>query len=164
MPNIRQVTMEFSLEVLSECGFPLALLGKARSLRFLRQDTWGFQVSFKVQPARISPFKKKLKEQYEAVTGIQPLYPSDKDGLETLLIRGRWLRKTSVHRRDEAAKTLRSLSSCQAYFLRSPEVVGEKLRVSIGREQSKIEQMLAKFDKLKVPYHVAKPAELRPEG
>ncbi len=156
--------MEFPLELVSECGFPLALLRKARFLRFLKQDTHGFQVGFKVQTTSISAFKKKLKEQYEAVTGIHPLYPSDKDGFETLLIRGRWLRKNSVHRRDQAAKTLRSLSSCQAYFLRPPRVVGEKLRVSIGAEQSKIEQMLAKFDKLKVPYRVAKPAELPLEG
>jgi hypothetical protein len=44
--------------------------------------------------------------------------------------------------------------------LASPEVVGEKLRVSMGSEQSKIRRTLARFDERKVPYSVAKLAEL----
>ncbi len=92
MPNTRQLTMEFPLEVLSESGFPLALLSIARFLRFLRQDLYGFQISCKVQTAEISAFKKKW-EQYEAVRGVEKLHRANKDGLETLLIRGRWLRR-----------------------------------------------------------------------
>ena len=151
MPKMRQLTLEFPLEVLSESGFPLALLRTARFLRFLRQDTYGFQISYQVQTAKISAFKKKL-EQYKAVTGIKRLYPVDRDGLETLLIRGRWLRNEGVNRRDQAAKMLRSLSNCQNYLLRPPEVVGKKLRISIKGEQSKIRQLLKRFDRLKVPY------------
>lgn len=160
MPNMLQVTMEIPLAVLSESGFPLALLGKGRFLRFLRQDPYGFQVSYKVPTAEVSEFKKRLREQYEAVLGMERLHRNDEDGLETLLIRGRWMHKRSLKRRDQAAKTLRSLSGCQAYFLRSPKVVGENLWVSIGGEPSKIRQRLAKFDKLKVPYSVANFAEL----
>ncbi len=154
MPNMRQLTMEFPLEVLSESGFPLALLRIARFLGFLRQDLYGFQISCKVQTAEISAFKKKW-EQYESIVRVLRLYPANKDGLETLLIRGRWLRKGSLNSRDQAAKILRSLSKCQKYFLLSPEVVGEKLRVAIAGEQSKITQLLARFDKSKIPYRIA---------
>ena len=61
------------------------------------------------------------------------------------------MKRESRNSRDQAAKTLRSLRACQIYLLRSPEVVGEKLRVAIEGEQSKIKQLLAKFDKRKVP-------------
>ncbi len=163
MPNVRQITVEFPLEVLSEAGFPVALLRVARFLRFLRQDPYGFQISCKVQTAEISAFKKKW-EQFEAVLGVERLYRANKDGLETLLIRGRWLRKGSVNSRDQAAKILRSLSNCQKYLLGPPEVVGKKLRVAIEREQSKIGQLLAKFDKTRVPYRIAKLAEPAPRA
>jgi hypothetical protein len=163
MPNMRQLTVELPLEVLSESGFPLALLKIGRFLRFLRQDLYGFQISCKVRTAEISAFKKRW-EQYESVVRVVQLYRANKDGLETLLIRGRWLRKGSVNSRDQAAKILRSLSNCQKYLLRPPEVVGKKLRVAIEGEQSKIGQLLAKFDKLKVPYRIAKLAELAPKA
>src|SRR5713101_5044309 len=159
MPNVRQITVEFPLEVLSEAGFPVALLRVARFLRFLRQDLYGFQIGCKVQTAGISAFKRKW-EQFGAVLGVERLYRADKDGLETLLIRGRWLRKGSVSSGDQAAKILRSLSNCQKYLLRPPEVAGEKVRVAIEGEQSKIRQLLARFDKTRVPYRIAKSAEL----
>ncbi len=66
--------------------------------------------------------------------------------------------------RDRAAKILRSLSKCQTYLLQSPEVTGEKLRVAIGGEPSKIRQLLARFDKQRAPYRIAKPAELAAKG
>src|SRR5712692_2210458 len=162
MPNLRQITVEFPLEVLSEAGFPVALLRVARFLRFLRQDPYGFQISCKVPTAEFSTFKNKW-EQYESVVSVNKLYRANKDGLETLLIRGRWLRKGSVSNRDQAAKILRSLSNCQKYLLRPPEVAGEKLRVAIKGEQSKIRQLLAKFDKTRVPYRTANIAESAPK-
>jgi hypothetical protein len=91
---------------------------------------------------------------------VKKLYPVDEDGLETLFIQGRWSRKGGVRSRDQAPKILRSLSKCEKYFLRSPEVVGKKLRVAIEGKQSEIDQLLAKFDKLKVPYRIAKAPEL----
>jgi hypothetical protein len=151
--------MEFALEILSESGFPLVLLRKARFPRFLRQDTYGFQISYQVRTAEVLEFKKMLRERYEAVVHIETLH-RNKDGLETVFIRGRWARKGGLKRRDQAAKTLRSLSDCQRYLSRSPEVVGEKLRVSIRGEQSKIRRTLARFDERKVPYSVAKLVEL----
>ncbi len=163
MPNVRQITVEFPLEVLSEAGFPLALLRVAPFLRFLRQDPYGFQIICKVQTAGTSAFKNKW-EQFEAVLGVERLYRANKDELETLLIRGRWLRKGSVNSRDQAAKILRSLSNCQKYLLRPPEVAGEKLRVAIEGEQSKIRQLLAKFDKTRVPYRIPKLAEPAPKA
>ena len=163
MPNLRQITVEFPLEVLSEAGFPVALLRVARFLRFLRQDPYGFQISCKVPTAEISAFKNKW-EQYEGVVSVNKLYRANKDGLETLLIRGRWLRKGSVSSRDQAAKILRSLSNCQKYLLRPPEVAGEKLRVATKGEQSKIRQLLAKIDKTRVPYRIAKLAEPAPKA
>jgi hypothetical protein len=155
MPNLRELTLEFPLEVLSEAGFPLALLGKDGSLRFLRQDTYGFQITYHGRTAETSAFKKRIMEQYEAVRGVHKLSRTDKDGLETLLLRGRWLRNGSVERRTQAAKTLRALGACQNYLLRPPEFVGEKLRVAIEAEQSKISRLLARFDRLKVEYSIS---------
>ncbi len=163
MPNMRQLTLEFPLEVLSESGFPLALLRIARFLRFLRQDLYGFQISCKVQTAEVSAFKKRC-EQYESVLRVERLYRANKHGLETLWIQGRWLKKGGVNSRDQAAKTLRSLSNCQKYLLRSPEVVGEKLRVAVGGGESEIRQLLARFDKMKVPYGNAELAEPAPKA
>ncbi len=159
---MRQLTIEFPLEVLSEAGLPLPLLMEARFLTFLRQDLYGFQISCKVQMVQVSAFKEKF-EQYEAVRRVERLYRVNKDGLETLLIRGRWLSKERRNR-DQAAKILRSLSNCQIYLLRSPEVAGGKLRVAIGGKQSKISQLLAKFDKLKVPHRIAKFAARAPRA
>ncbi len=159
---MRQLTIEFPLEVLSEAGLPLLLLREARFLTFLRQDLYGFQMSCKVQMVQVAAFKEKF-EQYEAVRGVERLYRVNKDGLETLLIRGRWLNKES-RTRDQAAKILRALSNCQRYLLRSPEVVGGKLRVAIGGEQFRISQLLAKFDKLKVPHRIAKFADRAPKA
>ncbi len=148
---------------MSESGFPVALLKTARFLRFLRQDSYGFQITCKVHTAKISAFKKRW-EQYEAVHGVERLYRINKDGLETLLVRGAWSKKVGVNTRGQAAKILRSLSKCQNYVLRSPEVVGEKLRVAIGGEHSEIRQLLARFDKVKVPYRIAKLAERAPKA
>ncbi len=80
MPNMRQLTLEFPLKVLSESGFPLASLREARFLGFLRQDLYGFQISYMVPTAEVSAFKKRLMEQYEAVRGVERLYPVNKDG------------------------------------------------------------------------------------
>ena len=77
-----------------------------------------------------------------------------------MFIQGRWIRRGSVSNRDQAPKILRSLSKSEKYFSRSPEVVGKKLRVVIEGKQSEIEQLLTKFDKLKVLYRIATPAEL----
>ncbi len=159
MPNTRQLTVELPLEILSAAGFPLALLQVARFLRFLRQDTYGFQISCKVQTAEVAAFKQR-SEEYESIVHVKRLYRVNKGGLETLWIQGRWLRKGGVNSRDQAAKMLRALSACQMYLLRSPEVVGEKLRVAIAGEQSKITQLLARFDKSKVPYRIAKLTQL----
>ena len=153
---MRQLILEFSLEVLSELGFPTSLLSKSESLRFLRQDTYGFQISFNVQASQVSSFKKTLMEQNEAVRGVEKLSRANTDGLETLLIRGRWLsRNGSVNSRSKAAKTLRSLSASQKYLLKRPEIVGEKLRLSIEGKESEIRMLLARIDRLKVPYNMA---------
>jgi hypothetical protein len=156
MPNVRQqLTLEFPLAILAESGFPLALLRKGRSLRFLRQDTYGFQISYEVQTAETSAFKKRIMEQYGAVRGIDSLHRANKDGLETLLIRGRWLRNGGKDRRGQAAKTLRALGSCQVYLLRPAELLGKKLRVAMKGEQSKIGKLLARIDRLKVAYRIS---------
>src|SRR6266568_5670443 len=126
---------------------------------FVINDLYGFQISCKVPTAEISAFKKKW-EQYESILRVVTVYRADKDGLETQLIRGRWLRKGDVNSRDRAAKGLRSLRACQKYRLRSSGVVGKNLRVAIGAEQSEIRQLLARFDKQKVRYRIAKPADL----
>jgi len=131
------------------------MLKKDRSLRFLRQDTYGFQVSCKVRTAETSAFKKRIIEEYEAVRGVKKLYRTNKDGLEALLIRGRWLRSGGRDSRGQAAKTLRALGACQIYLSRSPEYVGERLRVAIEGEQSKIRQLLARLDRLKVAYRIS---------
>lgn len=162
MPKNPQVTLEFPLEVLSKSGFPIVLLRNARSLTFLRQDTYGFQVSYTVPTAEVSGFTERLRKRYEAVLHIGTLHRDDKDGLETVLIRGRWLRKGGLERRNRAAKTLRSLSDCQRYLVRPSKVVSGKLRVSIGANRPKINRMLARFEERKVPYRVAKRAG--PEG
>jgi hypothetical protein len=155
MPNLPELTLEFPLEVLSESGFPLVLLGKNRFLGFLRQDTYGFQISHKVLVAEVSAFKKRIMEQYEAVRGVHKLSRTDKDGLETLLLRGRWLRNGGVERRTQATKTLRALGACQIYLLRPPELAGKKLRVAVRGDESKIGKLLARFDKLKVEYRIS---------
>jgi len=161
MPRVLQATIEFPLEGLSEAGFPLLLMRKARFLRFLRQDLYGFQISYTVRASETSAFKERLRRRYEAVQGIGRLSLDEQDDLETLLIRGRWLRSRSMHDRDQAAKTLRSLAGCQDYFLRSPQVAGKQLRISIEGERSKIMQTLARFDRLEVPHHVSKLADVR---
>jgi hypothetical protein len=155
MPNMREITLEFPLKVLSEAGFPLALLGKDRSLGFLRPDTYGFQITYQGRTAETSAFKKRIMEQYEAVRGVHKLSRTDKDGFETLLLRGRWLRNGDVEKRTQAAKTLRALGACQIYLLRPPEFVGEKLRVAIEAEKSKIGRLLARLDRLKVEYRIS---------
>jgi hypothetical protein len=155
MPNLRELTLEFPLEVLSESGFPLVLLGKVGSLGFPRQDTYGFQITYQVQAAEVSAFKKRIMEQYEAVRGVHKLSRTDKDGLETLLLRGRWLRNGGVERRGQAAKTLRALGACQAYLSRPSVVSGKKLRVAIRGERSKIGKLLARIDRLKVEYSIS---------
>jgi len=155
MPNKREITLEFPLKVLSEAGFPLALLGNNRSIGFLRQDTYGYQISYKVPTTEISSFKKRIMEQYESVRGVERLSRAHKDGLETLLLRGRWLRNGGVERRSQAAKTLRALGACQIYLSRPQEVVGEKLRIAMEAERSKISRLLARFDRLKVEYRIS---------
>jgi hypothetical protein len=152
---MRQLALEFPLEILSEAGFPLALLKKGESPRFLRQDTYGFQISYQVQTAGISGFKKRIMEEYETVRGVKRLSRADKDGLETLLLRGRWLRNGGTERRAQAARTLRALGACQVYLSRSPELLGGKLRVVIRGEQSKIGKLLARIDRLKVQYSIS---------
>ena len=148
--------MEFPLETLAESGFPLALMRKGRSLRFLRQDTYGFQISYEVQTAETSAFKKRVIEQYEAVRGIDSLHRAKKDGLETLMLRGRWLRNGgSKAKRGQAAKTLRALGACQAYLSRPSVVSGKKLRVAMRGERSKIGKLLARIDRLKVDYSIS---------
>ncbi|OLD13647.1 MAG: hypothetical protein AUI50_02655 [Crenarchaeota archaeon 13_1_40CM_2_52_14] len=57
-------------------------------------------------------------EQYEAVRGVNKLSRGDKDGFETLLLRGRWLRNGGKDRRGQAAKTLRALGACQVCLSR----------------------------------------------
>jgi hypothetical protein len=157
-----QVTIDFSLEGLSKSGFPLSLLRRARFLRFLRQDLYGFQVSYTVRASGASAFKQRLQRQYEAVQGMQRLSWDDKAELETLLIRGRWLSSRNTVERDQAAKTLRCLAGCQAHFQRPPQLNGNSLRVSIVGERSRVMRMLARFDRLKVPHKVAKLAERAP--
>jgi hypothetical protein len=156
MPNLRELTLEFPLEVLSESGFPLVLLGKNRFLGFLRQDTYGFQISHKVPVAEVSAFKERIMEQNEAVRSVSKLSQADKDGIETLLLRGRWLRNGGgKERRGQAAKTLRALGACQAYLSRPSVVSGKKLRVAIRGERSKIGKLLARIDRLKVEYSIS---------
>lgn len=155
MPAMLQVTVELPLGSLSEAGFPVVLLRSARRLRFLRQDRYGFQVSYGVQASRTLAFSRRLRRQYESVQGTQRLSWDEQDGRETLLIRGRWTRHLSVKERDRAAKTLRALSGCQDQFVRTPQVVGKTLRVSIAGERSRIMRALARFDRLKVPHRVA---------
>lgn len=155
MSGMLQVTVELPLGSLSEAGFPVTLLRRARWLRFLRQDRYGFQVSYRVQAPKTSAFGKRLRRQYESVQGIQRLSWDEQDGRDTLLIRGRWARHMSVRERDRAAKTLRALAGCQDQFARSPRVVGKTLRVSIAGERSRIMRTLARFDRLKVPHRVA---------
>ena len=94
-------------------------------------------------------------EQYEAVRGVERLSRANKDGLETLLLRGRWLRNGGVERRSQAARTLRALGACQIYLLRPQEVVGEKLRVAMRGQESEIGKLLARIERLKVEYSIS---------
>jgi hypothetical protein len=160
MPKVLNATIELPLEGLTKAGFPIVLLRKASVLRFLKQDPYGFQLSYQVRTSETSAFKQRLQRQYEAVKGIERLSWDGKDDLETLFIRGRWARTRSVKERTRAARTLRSLAGCQDYFLRPPQVVGKNLRISIGGERSRILQKLARLDQLKVPHRVAKLSEI----
>jgi hypothetical protein len=150
---MREVIVEFPLEVLSQSGFPSALVRRDRSLKFLHLDVNGFQVSCKIPTSELSAFKKRFRGQYKALR-IKRLHRNSEDGLQTLLIRGRWTME-SVNRRDKRVKLLRLFAECQVYLLRSPEVVGEKFRVALGGEPLRIRQMLKEFDRLKVAYRIA---------
>jgi hypothetical protein len=117
-----------------------------------------------VKVAETLAFKRRLRQRYEAVQGMERLSWDEKAGVQTLLIRGRWLRSRSRIERDQAAKTLRCLAGCQDLFSRPPQVVGKKLRISMRGERSKITRKIARFDKLRVPYRVIKLAEVDPRA
>ena len=69
MPKFLQVTLEFSLEGLSDSGFPIVLLRNADRLRFLRQDAFGFQVSYAVPKAEVPEFQERHRNRYDTVVG-----------------------------------------------------------------------------------------------
>ena len=159
MPKVLQATPEIPLEGLSASGFPMTLLRKARSLKLLRHDTYGFQISYTVQAAETSAFQERLRRRYEAVLGMKTLSRDEKARTETLFIQGRWLSRTKKAR-ERAAQTLRSIGTCHDYFVRPPQVVRDKLRISIEGKPSRIRQRLAKFDQLEIPHRVVKLTEL----
>jgi hypothetical protein len=159
MAKMLRATVEFPLDVLAECGFPLVLLRKAQFLNFLRQDRYGFQISYEVPTAQVAAFTNKLLGQYEAVLRVEPLPRRNEDGRKTLFMQGRWLREGGLERRDRAAKTLRSLFDCQTSLVRPPQVVAGKVRVSMLGEVSRLKRMLARFEQRKVPFRIEALAE-----
>ncbi|MGD0994773.1 MAG: helix-turn-helix domain-containing protein [Candidatus Bathyarchaeia archaeon] len=156
---MQQITIEIPLGNLPKGAIPTELLSKASTIRFLHLSSNGFIFTCRVPKGEMRNLLKFLSQHYEHVQ--EGTVDVSQEGETMIRVSGQWWdrdEETSDNQaQHKATQKLRALYQSQTYFLRSPEISGECLRITLVGDPKSLKNLLEiTFGNAKVSYSVTK--------
>jgi hypothetical protein len=155
---MQQITLEIPLESLPRGTVPTELLSKASTIRFLHLSSNGFIFTCRVPRGEMRKLLKFLKQHYEHVQ--ERTIDVSQEGETMIRISGQWWDRDEVtldQSQRRATQKLRALYQSQTYFLRSPEINGNYLRITLVGDPKSLKNLLEiTFENAKIDYRVTK--------
>jgi hypothetical protein len=156
---MQQITIEIPLENLPSWTIPTELLSKASAIRFLHLNSNGFVFTCRVSKGEIKHLLKFLKRHYtQAKKGDINIA---KEGKTMLRVSGQWGNHDNTEAENQAQREtrrkLRALYQSQTYYLRSPEINGNSLRITLVGDPETLKNLLEiTFGTAKIDYGITK--------
>lgn len=156
---MQQITIEIPLENLPKGAIPLELLSKASTIRFLYLGSDGFVFTCRVPRAEMRKLLKSLRKHYERVQ--ESKVDVSQEGETMIHVSGEWWGRDKEtpdnHAQLKANQKLRALYQSQTYFLRSPEISDNCLRITlVGAPESLKNLLKVAFENAQISYSITK--------
>jgi predicted DNA binding protein len=156
---MQQLTIEIPLEILPKGTIPTELLSKASTIRFLHLGSDGFVFTCRVPRGEMKKLLKFLKRNYEQVQ--EGAVDVSQEGETMIRVSGQWWDRDKETPDNQAqikeTQKLKALYQSQTYFLRSPEISGNCLRITlVGAPESLKNLLKVTFENAKINYYITK--------
>jgi hypothetical protein len=154
---MQQITLEIPLQNLPKGTIPAELLSKASTIRFLHLSSNGFIFTCRVPRAAMQSLLKFLRQHYKHIP--EGTVDVSQEGETMIQVRGQWWDRDEETPDNQAQETqkLRALYQSQTYFLRSPEINDNCLRITLVGAPESLKNLLAvTFENAKMNYSITK--------
>jgi predicted DNA binding protein len=156
---MQQLTIEIPLENLPKGTIPTELLSTASTIRFLHLGSDGFIFTCRVPRGEMKKLLKFLKQNYEQVQ--EGTVDVSQEGETMIRVSGQWWDRDEETPDNQAqikeTQKLKALYQSQTYFLRSPEIRDNCLRVTLVGASESIKNLLkVTFENAQISYSITK--------
>lgn len=164
---MQQLTIEIPLENLPKGTIPAELLSKASTIRFLHLGSDGFVFTCRVPRGEMKKLLKFLKRNYEQVQ--EGTVEVSQEGETMIRVSGQWWDRDEETPDNQAqireSQKLRALYQSQTYFLRSPEISDNSLRITlVGAPESLKNLLKVTFENAQMSYSITKLCGIEKSG
>jgi hypothetical protein len=154
--GMQQVNIEIPLDTLPKGVIPKELLQKASVIRFLHLDFNRFLFICRVPKNELEPLLSFLKKHYRQ---MQKEIDVSHEGREIIRVSGQWAngKMPKTPPQNGTLEKLKAIYQSRAYFLRSPEISGACLRITLVGEPDSLRKLLeVTFSRAKLQYRITK--------
>ena len=156
---MQQLTIEIPLENLPKGTIPTELLSKASTIRFLHLNSDGFVFTCRAQRGEIKKLLKCLKQNYRKVQ--EGNVDVSQEGETMIRVSGQWWDRDEETPENQAqikeTQKLKALYQSQTYFLRSPEIRDNCLRITlVGAPESLKNLLKVTFENAHLSHSITK--------
>jgi len=157
---MRQVIINFPIDILPSGVLPEKLLTVTPSVRFLRLDIEGFLFTFRLGEDKIKETVDFLRKHYKAVQKGSVTITHEGQGI--LLVSGKWIQdgkfawndyKGYLSKGSEFSKWM-NLYQTKTYLLRSPEACGTNIRFTFACDSEILKLVTETLKGLNIPFRV----------
>jgi hypothetical protein len=153
---MQQVNIEIPLDTLPKGAVPKELLQKASVIRFLHLDFNRFLFICRVPKSELEQLLIFLRRHYRR---LQKKFDVSHEGREIIRVSGQWA-NGKLPKNPSQQSTLEKLKAIylsRVYFLRSPEISGDCLRITLVGDPESLRKLLeGTFSDAKLPYRITK--------
>jgi len=156
---MRQITIELPLEILPAGSIPQELLSKALTIRFLRLDFSGFLFACHLPKGEAKNLAKSLKKHYKQIP--EGNIKVSIETQDTLMVSGQWWNdgRPAYSQEEDYAKLI-AIYRSRTNFLKSPEIIDTKLRLTMVGDSDSLKVLQNSFREVNLKYTVTKLGEL----
>jgi len=167
---MRQVTIDYPIDILPPGMIPKELLALTPSIRFLRLDSNGFLFTFRVALEKYKSAMKSLRRHY---TEVQrgPIRIAH-EGQGVLVVGGSWVQdgqylwndyKGYLSRKHDFSNWM-ELYQNKTFLLRPPETCGNSIRFIFACDSEVLKGVVKMLKSLNLPYKVEKVSSFKKSG
>jgi HTH DNA binding domain len=161
---MRQVTVDFPVDIMPPGLVPQKLLSVTSSVRFLRLDFMGFLFTCRVQESALKETLKFLKGHYRQVQ--KGAVKVSHEGQGIILVSGCWVQEGTHEylwnddkgylNQEKKFSKLMAMYQTRTFFLKSPEIIGNNIRFVMVGDPESIKTLEEALNEVSIHYKVQK--------